>query len=600
MKVNYVKKLCGLFALFLILLSVIPVNSVEYFIPFEYEDHGTVISPNNDLNSIVNNCSSGTVITLEDGIYEVNSTLLLDKNITIKAENPFKAMIKGHNGSVISNHDANVSLIGLVITGGNNSGINSIGGHLNITKCNITDNTAPSSGGGLKILNGHFDITESIFNNNSVITDKKGNGGGLSIENSEGNTVKSNITNNGFVNSGDGGGIILINSNVSISESNIENNNKNVNNGGGIYYAEYKDKENKLNITRSNITNNTANIGGGIYSSMSKSGQVAVNFNRITNNNANNGEDFYASGGHVNVDYNWWGANNINSTQTNLMPSNQYQVNVDIEESLDERTIKYNFGLNNNKDISFPIPIKGEQIVNGERQELFFDGSAHTLNVPLDAKYELKIDNYHYSLEPISQGSKVYVDQKNGNDNNNGLTPDRSLKNIVAGFNHVSNNGEIILCNDYNYLGNETLIIADKNISIKSQQGKRYTLNGSGNNGLLFCYGVNLVLENLIIQNGNRANGAGIASIDSQLTVKNCTFQDNTGNSLGGAILSLPSSSKDSFLHVYDSNFIRNKGGSGSAIYSYTNDLELHNLNFTGNTYNTNTTIVNCLLMNIM
>ncbi len=110
-----------------------------------------------------------------------------------------------------------------------------------------------------------------------------------------------------------------------------------------------------------------------------------------------------------------------------------------------------------------------------------------------------------------------------------------------------------------------------------SNYGGTATIDAQGN-GPIFTIenGVTVTLQNLILENGkanNVVNTAFGGAIENEcenglLTVKNCTFEDNTANSsgcgYGGAI-----DSSEGSLNVYDSTFISNTATTnGGAIYA--------------------------------
>ena len=223
------------------------------------------------------------------------------------------------------NIDSEVSIDGLVITGGVTSG--SGGGisnleSLNLVSSTISDNSADSDGGGI-FSRASTKITNSIISGNSANDDGGGIrdiADGLEITNStiSGNTAfsggglstrtRTNITTSTISDNYArvGGGIDLSNSHrrlLELTNSTISGNS--AVNGGGIH------NEGVININNSTISGNTASSrGGGVFSnyfeyiycspplnycdSIPLPGEISFNNSLISGNRANNnGNEIY-------------------------------------------------------------------------------------------------------------------------------------------------------------------------------------------------------------------------------------------------------------------------------------------------------------------
>ena len=79
------------------------------------------VSPGANLQSYVNDATSGDVLILANGTYtgSFSSVLSINKNITIRALNPGRAILDGENiRPLVYVSDATVNLQGLCITRG--------------------------------------------------------------------------------------------------------------------------------------------------------------------------------------------------------------------------------------------------------------------------------------------------------------------------------------------------------------------------------------------------------------------------------------------------------------------------------------------------
>ena len=213
----------------------------------------------------------------------------------------------------------------------------------------------------------------------------------------------------------------------------------------------------------------------------------------------------------------------------------------------------------------------------------------------------------------------IYI-SPTGSDTTGDGSQNNPYQTILNGINAVNSGGTVYLADGtYSGTGNYGITInKDLNIIGQSQTG---TIIDAQNKAQIFNIGsgVNVILENLIIQNGNSGIGGAISN-NGNLNITNCTIQNNTGSIYGGGIyngygknLYVNSCNfinntaisenggaidNDGILIVTNSNFISNKAttsnnqispwnGNGGAILNwYGASSTVINNNFTNNTAN--------------
>lgn len=317
----------------------------------------------NGTNTVDN---SGTVY-VADGTYQEHITI--SKNLSLIGQSTTGTIIDGTNNgrpltitSGLSVNLTNFSIIngycffGIVTWSAPGAGIYN-SGTLNMTNCNVENNTADgqSEGGGI-YNSGTLYMTNCNVEKNRAIDfgeHSRSNGGGIynsGIINMANCNVKNNTADATMLTYGEdanaNGGGIYNSGTINMANCNVENNIVSTNwwrydlSGGGIF------NEGVLNISGGNIKNNLAICtsssnshwnygGGGIYTTsilnitgctlenntficndpnpndfgggiFCYSGLVTANFNRIIDNSPN---AIRNEGGTVNIEYNWWGSN---------------------------------------------------------------------------------------------------------------------------------------------------------------------------------------------------------------------------------------------------------------------------------------------------
>ncbi|MEH2083719.1 MAG: DUF4347 domain-containing protein [Nostoc sp.] len=237
--------------------------------------------------------------TTPDIITLTSGQLKITDDVTILGTGASNLTVSGNNTSrvfEISGLGRDVSIDGLKVANGNDSGIlvnnNTL---LILTNSNVSNNTATSNGGGIN-NKGTLKLTNTNVSGNTATYSGGGiaNQGILSL-------TKSSIFDNTATSSGGG---IYSKGILNLTKSNVSGNTT-TSIGGGIY------TEGDLKLTNSTVSNNTANNGAGIYNGgdfINSIGTASLTNSTVSGNKA------LEDGGGIN---NFRSLNLINSTITN-------------------------------------------------------------------------------------------------------------------------------------------------------------------------------------------------------------------------------------------------------------------------------------------
>ena len=313
-----------------------------------------------------------------------NTTYLINDITTIIGQSQTGTIIDGQGlGNIFTitpDNGINLTLTNLTLQNGttpNNGGAidyentNNHYGTLNITNVTFTNNTA-TNGGAINTNNVNINTNNTTYNNNTA-----SNNGGAINNNADGKTpVTMNSTNNTYNNntaSYNGGAINTYNVNL-ILNNNTFTKNTALNFGGAINYGANGIIPVTMNSTNNTYNNNTASYSGGgaIYNSFGiindnnsifignsaqggggggaiyndiggnlteknsvfignianyshggaiLNGSIAiVNFCKIVGNTASQGNDI-SNGGTMDATLNWWGTNNPNENNNDIVNS---------------------------------------------------------------------------------------------------------------------------------------------------------------------------------------------------------------------------------------------------------------------------------------
>jgi len=157
---------------------------------------------------------------------------------------------------------------------------------------------------------------------------------------------------------------------------------------------------------------------------------------------------------------------------------------------------------------------------------------------------------------------------------------------IAAAINAAKSGDTIMLASGATF--NEHGLTIGKNLDFNVFNNGQATINAQGKGQVFFIMGGIVVkLQNLIIENGKATDGGAISNVGA-LTVKDCTFKDNTATSDGGAI------SNDGTLNINKSMFTGNTATSdGGAIYNLPMSFNVTGTTFTSNSANSGGAIYN-------
>ena len=164
----------------------------------------------------------------------------------------------------------------------------------------------------------------------------------------------------------------------------------------------------------------------------------------------------------------------------------------------------------------------------------------------------------------------------------NGHTYEGTYNTIADAINAAKSGDTIWLASGTTF--DEHGLTVSKNLDFNVFNNGTATINAQGKGQVFFIVGsVTVELENLILENGKATDGGAIGNV-GVLTVKDCTFKDNTATSDGGAI------SNDGVLTVNKSTFTdktaTGANGDGGAIYNQPMGFTLIGSTFTGNSAN--------------
>ena len=180
---------------------------------------------------------------------------------------------------------------------------------------------------------------------------------------------------------------------------------------------------------------------------------------------------------------------------------------------------------------------------------------------------------FSYGVGNVSAASNtVYVNVTGGSDTYDGSSPVHTTGNIgpnadiKTGISHVNPGGTVKIAKGIYTGSNNHGITISKNLNINGQSKTSTIINAAQNEWIFYITSGNTVsISNLkFIQAKSGGGGSAIGNSGGSLTVNNCDFSGNTATGNGGTI------GNSGSLTVTNSNFNGNTatGGGGGAIYN--------------------------------
>jgi transcriptional regulator with XRE-family HTH domain len=353
----------------------------------------------------------GDIITFDAslrGVIKLETTLYIDKNLTIRGPGAGNLSITGDGPSnvVIVDTSASVTISDLAFNGTHqiqkSSGIISNAGSLTLTNITVSDNATLNSGGAISNYGGSnpnggggtLRLTHCIISGNVTQGTFGGGisnyGGTVTISNSSisGNTAAAGA---GIFN--EGGSLRL--SNSTVSDNRIDGNGD----GGGIYNVE----NGMLTLTNSTVSGNTAQYGGGIdngYSDVhdlsmpefTQGGPLSLTNSTISGNTATYGGGILANAGsQANITFSTI-FDNVSLGQGGGIAIMTYDSRKPSQIELRNTLVADNRALLTGPDIGGTLTSGGYNLIQDVSGALFIPNKQHHTDVSVNAHADIGID----------------------------------------------------------------------------------------------------------------------------------------------------------------------------------------------------------------
>ncbi len=175
------------------------------------------------------------------------------------------------------------------------------------------------------------------------------------------------------------------------------------------------------------------------------------------------------------------------------------------------------------------------------------------------------------TVEPNVPEGVYHVDGVNGNDLNDGLSPETAFATIQKGIDSAVDGDEIIVADDtYTGTGNKNLDFGGRAITVRSENGPEFTTIDCENDGRAFTFHTDEAQDSVVagftITRGSSYNGGAISCDNSSPTIKDCIFSANQAEHNGGAMYVVAESSPV----IENCVFKENRAGehAGAAFFS--------------------------------
>jgi len=479
--------------------------------------------------SEVNIKNSNILFNKRNGIIIYYSTVILDSC------NIIQNLSEDNVGTGISGYASVVEINHLNVLGYRGRGIS-----LNDSDTEIRNSKVYGNAGGGLALAG-----ETIIRNIKVY-DNNGPGirstGFIIIDN-------SSIFNNHSTWAGGGVEIYSTQENVYIKNTQIYSNSA-FQYGGGIYFS----GDLPLYLENVTISDNYAPLGGGIYFNGFRTPKFELKNVTVSENKAQKGGGIFIVLGINKI---------IFDSQVNIYSNYAGQGN----------ELYYDL---NDKDA---VPFLNATIDTFTVEEITDDYIFPSEN------FNIEIRNFKLQKN-YAENAYVSMD---GNDSNNGLTPDKPLKTIHKALNLFKADSSHpctinIATGEYKYLHDDVFFPLNMMdyINLKGSKESEVIFNGDSlTNILAFNRDNNINIQNITIKNGNYKDGGAIYALASSFSLDCVQIINNNATNGGGIFL------KKSYLTAKELELIDNNSSTfGGAMYMDSSDVNIYFSSFTQNQSN--------------
>lgn len=450
-------------------------------------------------------------------------------------------------------------------------------------------NNSASSGGGIflgfsQVIISECEISSNQVNDSYMFID---DGGGITAYQSEIEIINSKISSNATY-GGDGGGFSIRASSFTIQNSEISGNTSQ--HGAGLYIG----GSNGTLLDCLVFNNNASSSGGGIHNSSSD----------ITLSNV---DVFYNSSRNDGGGISCWYSDNLYLSNTTI----SYNTSDNSGGGIHNRNTSITFDPVNKSSIYENQAVLSKDIYSTEFVSVILD--TFTVMEPTSI-YASPRENFSFAIDNamITQiDADIYISPE-GSDIASGLSWENPLQTISSALGRIvpnsadpktiylasgtyssTSNGEQFPINipgniTLEGMGSDSTFLESEDSGVfeiyYAQNSKISNLNISNSAGAILADNSNLELENLVISNCERDNGAGIQANYSELICENIEVANNTGLNGAGIYLS------HSDLTLFNSNIQGNSSlgneysqGYGGGLFAMYSDFLLENSVIQGN-----------------
>ncbi|WP_225369314.1 right-handed parallel beta-helix repeat-containing protein [Methanobrevibacter arboriphilus] len=158
----------------------------------------------------------------------------------------------------------------------------------------------------------------------------------------------------------------------------------------------------------------------------------------------------------------------------------------------------------------------------------------------------------------------VFVNDTYGDDFYSGSSWESSLKSLKKAVNLVIDGGYVYIASSVYNGVNNTNILIDKDVNIIGANGSEgIVFDGENKFSIFKIYNADVKISNITFINGNSANGGAIYSDNSNLTIKDSNFLNNTATNTGGGL----AINGGGYFNLSNIKFSNNHASYGVGIY---------------------------------